>query len=233
MNIISAIRTRLAIRGLKSMKYKRQRKAIKVLAQIGVDSAEALINFINSSYRYGQPKKVAVEALGLIGDKSVVAPLIVLLKDPWDDMRKEAIIALGKLNDKDAVLPLIEALEYDQTRSCAIEALQKINDPRASDPLRFAKQAQTQAIKAEEQRNIERYRTLVQERYQSGGVCVSCGKTITDRTVEALFFNPELSISDSSTYDCKSCGAIYCLDCMSRLKKQKHKCLNCEQNIGW
>lgn len=65
------------------------------------------------------------------------------------------------------------------------------------------------------------------------GRCVMCGKQLRERTAQALF-TPGMAISDNTTYPCKSCGAIYCLDCMSKLKTiNQPVCIRCHQPHGW
>ena len=64
--------------------------------------------------------------------------------------------------------------------------------------------------------------------------CFKCGKSISEPTEGAAMaiFGANLSLSDSIEYPCKSCGAVYCLDCMSELKKSGI-CPSCRGDIGW
>lgn len=64
--------------------------------------------------------------------------------------------------------------------------------------------------------------------------CIKCRKTIEEPdggAAQAIFGG--LSLSDSLEYNCKSCGAVYCLDCMAEIKKQDKICTNCQNDIGW
>jgi HEAT repeat protein len=56
-------------------------------------------------------KEVAARSLGEIGDPSAVEPLIGLLKDPDWEVRSSAAKGLGKIGDERAVNHLFEALE--------------------------------------------------------------------------------------------------------------------------
>lgn len=80
-------------------------------------------------------RKNAAEALGLIGDRQAVEPLIAVLKydHPYDkDVCYNAIRALGAIGDSRAFDPLIAILNntsYDKyARSAAISALMKLRD---------------------------------------------------------------------------------------------------------
>ena len=72
----------------------------------------------------------AAEALGLIGDKRAVEPLIEALKDEVSGVRNRAAVAIGNIKDARAVGPLIKALEDEDevsnVRDSAAEALGKI-----------------------------------------------------------------------------------------------------------
>jgi HEAT repeat protein len=80
-------------------------------------------------------------ALGEIGDPRAVKPLIAVLKDHKEDVRKAAAIALGKIGDPRAVEPLIAVLKeiegvvFRGVCRAAAEALGEIGDPRAVEPL--------------------------------------------------------------------------------------------------
>ncbi|RKY36993.1 MAG: hypothetical protein DRP72_03565, partial [Candidatus Omnitrophota bacterium] len=82
-------------------------------------------------------REQAAIALGEIGDKRAIEPLINTLKDRNSDVRKYAAIALGKIGDKKAVEPLINALEDKSWGVCkhAIIALGKIGDKKAIELL--------------------------------------------------------------------------------------------------
>jgi hypothetical protein len=57
----------------------------------------------------------AADALGSLGDKRAVGPLITSLEDEIDGIRINAAMALGKLGDKRAIAPLHRALENETT----------------------------------------------------------------------------------------------------------------------
>ncbi len=105
-------------------------------------------------------RRGAAEALGEIGDKRAVEPLIQVLKNENRDVRRVAVNTLGKLGwkpdneeekswyymasenweycvslGKIAVEPLIQALKDRGVRKYAAEALGKIRDKQAVEPL--------------------------------------------------------------------------------------------------
>jgi HEAT repeat protein len=85
----------------------------------------------------------AAKALGNIGDKQAVKPLIKALSDEGDMVCAYAALALGMIGDEIAVDPLIKALKeeclrldkLDQTAEMIIEALAEIGGKRAAEPL--------------------------------------------------------------------------------------------------
>ena len=70
----------------------------------------------------------AAEALGKIGDKRAVEPLIKALEDKDGYVSQHSARALGKIGDTRAVEPLIELLSDDDwgVRNAAKEALKKL-----------------------------------------------------------------------------------------------------------
>ncbi|MFH1269298.1 MAG: HEAT repeat domain-containing protein [Planctomycetota bacterium] len=82
-------------------------------------------------------REQAAVALGRIGDKSAVPPLVEALKDPEKGVRREAARALGFIKDARAVTPLIAALgDSDRNvRLYAAYALGEIKDLRAVEAL--------------------------------------------------------------------------------------------------
>jgi HEAT repeat protein len=85
---------------------------------------------------YGVRRK-AVGALGEIGDKRAVEPIIELLGAYDRKVRMSAAKALGKIGDKKAVEPLIRTLrdKDELVRRNAVSALGEIVDKRAVEPL--------------------------------------------------------------------------------------------------
>jgi len=89
-----------------------------------------------------QPREVrclATEALGKIGDGRAAEPLIAALKDEDRDVRWSAAEALTTIDDVRAVEPLIAVLkdnkEFSMLQNRIIEALGKIGDGRAVEPI--------------------------------------------------------------------------------------------------
>ena len=82
-------------------------------------------------------RRAATEALGQLGDKQAVEPLIRKLEDTDADVRGAATEALGRLGDKQAVEPLIRKLEDTDAdaRGAATEALGRLGDKQAVEPL--------------------------------------------------------------------------------------------------
>jgi HEAT repeat protein len=76
-------------------------------------------------------RKAAVESLGNIRDDRAVEPLINTLKDHEQDVRQAAAEALGKLGDTRAVEPLIDTLKEDNQgmHDAVVAALVKIGSP--------------------------------------------------------------------------------------------------------
>ena len=110
--------------------------AVKTLVEIGEPAVEPLIHSLESS----DPKirENAAQALGRIGDERAVEPLVKVMNNPNEILppRENAIFALGEIG-KPAVESLIQAMENEnpQIRARAAEALSKIGDERAIEPL--------------------------------------------------------------------------------------------------
>ena len=79
-------------------------------------------------------------ALGRIGDKRALEPLIEALDDVFHTVRMRAAISLGKLGDVQAIPKLTARLmdEHPDVRSCSACALGKIGDYSSMRPLRLA-----------------------------------------------------------------------------------------------
>jgi hypothetical protein len=67
-----------------------------------------------------------------------------------------------------------------------------------------------------------------------GTTCGRCGKSIHEPAGGAaeVMLVSLLNFSDSLEYPCKSCGQVYCLDCMTVLKTSG-SCPGCGRAIGW
>ena len=101
------------------------------LAKIGKPAVETLITALQD--RDPVIRMIAAEALGKIGDKRAVEPLINLLED--EEVKIVAAEALGKIGDKRAINPLIKwALEDNYFAITAFKALGEIGKP-AIEPL--------------------------------------------------------------------------------------------------
>lgn len=73
----------------------------------------------------------ATEALGVLGSKTGVQPLLDIIKhDPDTAVRQDAIRALGDIGDPAAMEPLLQELDTPRHQLQAIEALGKIGDRR-------------------------------------------------------------------------------------------------------
>ena len=77
----------------------------------------------------------AAYALGEVGDKHAVGPLVSKLKSDDRHLRRIAATALGKIGDKEAVMPLVEVLshptEHFEVQMATVKALGRIGDTRA------------------------------------------------------------------------------------------------------
>jgi transcription termination factor NusA len=83
-------------------------------------------------------RQSAAMALGQLGDKRAVIPLIATLKDEDRNVSQSAAEALGKLGDERAVEPLLVVLSEDEdqiTRRRAAHALRCLGDKRQIDVL--------------------------------------------------------------------------------------------------
>jgi HEAT repeat protein len=82
-------------------------------------------------------RRAAAEALGDLGDRHTVEPVIAALQDENAEVRQAAAEALGDLGDRRAVEPLIAVLQDEnaEVRQAAAEALGRLDDPRAVKPL--------------------------------------------------------------------------------------------------
>lgn len=79
-------------------------------------------------------KHAAAEALGKIGDRRAVEPLICSLStDMW--LQFPAAMALGEIGDPRAVAPLVTLLSMPGANVPAIQALGKLAHPAALEPL--------------------------------------------------------------------------------------------------
>ena len=99
--------------------------------KIGQPAVEPLIACLKDENT--DVRRMAVQALGQLGDKRAVGPLVACLRDKEGFVRGEAASVLGKLGDQQAAEPLIDCLrdERANVRSTAADALGKLADKRA------------------------------------------------------------------------------------------------------
>lgn len=87
-------------------------------------------------------RRTAVMKLGMAGGEEAIYALIMTVRNEHEDLiaRGRAALMLGNLRDMRAVDSLIKALDAPgfQTPVYAAEALGKIGDPRAIEPLLLA-----------------------------------------------------------------------------------------------
>ena len=102
----------------------------------GPAAVEPLIAVLKDRFRSSSGSRVA-GALGKLGDKRAVEPLIAALKHPWETVRRPAALALGRLGGERAVEALIAALKHKDPalRHSAALALGRSGDQRAVEPL--------------------------------------------------------------------------------------------------
>jgi len=152
------------------------RGPIEVANQFGTSAVPILLEIIKPDYSpiIPQAKEArrlvrvgAIDALGFIGDKRAVNPLVSILKTKSEEsiIRGSAAYALGRIGDPEALNPLIDALSDEDfsIREWAIKALVKMKDKRAIPALEELYKRETkefikkQALKAIEQiRNANR-----------------------------------------------------------------------------
>ena len=111
--------------------------ALRQLVAIGRDAVEPLIAALGNGQEQ-RTRAFAAEALGKIGDRRAVGPLMAALKDRELWVRGLAAEALGRLGEAKAVEPLIAMLKTDPSGHAAKQAaiaLGAIKDPRGIPPL--------------------------------------------------------------------------------------------------
>lgn len=124
---------------LKKRDYKAMTEALKhkgedaiyAFVKIGESAVNPLIQILEGDDNYVRIN--AARALGEIGDKRAIKPLIQALED--DYVRKDAADALVKIGEP-AVKPLIQIFESGNkyVRCCVVNALAEIGDKRAVKP---------------------------------------------------------------------------------------------------
>lgn len=97
---------------------------------------QALIKLLRED-KGNQGAANAAIALGRIGDKRAIEPLLNTLQDSFNYLRAHVAEGLGLIGDKRATLPLIEVLQHEDNivQMYAVEALGRIKDERAVEAL--------------------------------------------------------------------------------------------------
>jgi HEAT repeat protein len=99
-------------------------------------TSEELLSIINNSS--WTERNDAIRLLGERREKEAIPGIISVLADKSSYVRSSAATALGKLNATEAVEELVKVAETDAdhfVRSCAIQSLYAIRDPRAVNSL--------------------------------------------------------------------------------------------------
>ncbi len=115
-------------------------QAAAALAKIGTPAVTELIAIVMARGEAPATRSLAMAALGEIGAKEAVAPLIDCLNTDASGGRGDAIEALGKIGDPRAIEPILLTMKSGTTsiRKKSVAALAKFNDQRAVDALRQA-----------------------------------------------------------------------------------------------
>ncbi len=111
--------------------------AISALSSIGAPAVEGLIATLSNPNENETTRVSAASALGAIGDKRAVVPLINALKDPNKNVRATSALSLGMLKDRRALIPLMDALNDSDivTKTNAASSLGLLADKTAVQPL--------------------------------------------------------------------------------------------------
>lgn len=122
---------------------------LRSLVKINKPAVPFLIKTLGVRDKYIRWK--SIKALGLIGDKMAINPLLNILDDEDELVRMRVVEALGKIGGKEIVNPLIGLLddEDEYVRIYTIEALGQVKDPRAIQPLEvtYSMKTSTKSIK--------------------------------------------------------------------------------------
>ena len=87
-----------------------KRATIRALARIGKPAIRSLINTMFSSGESIFRRASAAEALGPIGSRRAVKPLLRAMNDSSVDVRLHALVSLSRLKEKSAIPYLVRAL---------------------------------------------------------------------------------------------------------------------------
>lgn len=128
-----------------------QEEAVKSIVKIGNPAVNYLIKVLNDNYDqiksnislallnevYGDIRKNVIMALGCIGNKKAIDPIIPALNDRNREVKKAAISALGKLKSKKVLDNFIMLLDDkdESIRELAVISLGETGDEKAVKPL--------------------------------------------------------------------------------------------------
>ncbi len=123
--------------------YDLEQEVYRALKEIGEYAVTFLISFLKM--KTNDPVRHDALALGEIGDKRAVAPLIDALEEGDYILQRAAAAALGEIRDSKAVKPLIQILKNEHIMQkqhsllsismTVVGALGKIGDATAVEPL--------------------------------------------------------------------------------------------------
>lgn len=105
---------------------------------LGIKPVDVLLELLHSAEIKYRGKAFVIDLLGELHCKEAVPTLKQMLSDMRRDLRRASAEALGEIKDTDAVLCLLDTSFRDidsHTRKSAIEALGKIGDKSAYEPL--------------------------------------------------------------------------------------------------
>ena len=150
--------------------------AQKKVAQL--ESQKNVKELITTLQQKDHSAQFAAQALGNLGDKQAVEPLIAALKTaPELNTRRNAATALGKLQDTRAVPPLTDALQ-DKEAGVKESAKGALKQLVSKDP---------QIAQLESQKNVKELITLLQQKdYRSPYIAELLGSLGDKRAVEPL-----------------------------------------------
>lgn len=186
--------------------------AAKVLTKIGAPAVKALIEVLSDDSEDGEYARMyAVDALVEIG-ASAVEPLIAALRHQNKNIRRSVARILGDIGDIRAIEPLTSACCDQDNDTCysAEEALLKIKEK-------------------------SKVTDLIVENTDSSA-CIICGKKLQEPSgLVAMTGSGLVDVVTNSAYSCMSCGISYCIDCMTKLRKNVGNgiCPKCNGEIGW
>ena len=142
-------------------------EAVASLGLGGEKAVQPLLGLMNDEDR--DIRLEAYSVLGIIGDERAVDPLIAILDDEHTYERSTAIIALGDIGDRRAVEALIKILQKATEESgwrYAAEALAKIGDMKAIEPLKIAIEKERKVFGAPSNHLLDAYKKLTGKEYR-------------------------------------------------------------------